>query len=350
MDPTTTPLDAAALLLASEEFKKAYDDLVRIKLAFVAAAAILLWDYVVTFQLERTVLWTRKNSIAKLATLLGRYYVLLVHLPICGYVLFGTFSASACRAFFRAHPLICLFAMLPVQIILIVRVFAIYEKNRYIIVSLTTLVVLGQAAAAAVPSRATPMTMPSGMTSCQAMLPGGYDYTWTIFLPAVLVEAICLLLVVAKYVRCRRSSDFGNTLMGRLAYDSFVYFIPIAIVNSANMILFALKSGAERALLAFPAVSFTVILSTRLMLAFYRDAANNDLDSFGSLQSSVLSFVRGKRSGSSRATQSSRAAHELSTIKIAAATPHVLAFEAVSPKTAQSADHMLDDEEKRWAM
>lgn len=49
------------------------DGLVRIKLAFVGAAAILLWDYAVTFQLERAVLWTRKNSIAKVSTLLARY-------------------------------------------------------------------------------------------------------------------------------------------------------------------------------------------------------------------------------------------------------------------------------------
>jgi hypothetical protein len=85
------------------------------------------------------------------------------------------------------------------------------------------------------------------------------------------------------------------------------------------------------------------------MLLFYRDAANNELDTLNALSSRVRSFVRGgKRSHATSAVGIRTAeSHEPAASPQVDRLSHVIAFApALSPKTA---DGLLEDDgEKRW--
>lgn len=69
-------------------------------------------------------------------------------------------------------------------------------------------------------------------SGCDIQVKQGHHFVWTLWLPSVLVETLCFSLVVGKYFSAR-SMGAASDLLGRLAVDSFLYYVPIVILSIA---------------------------------------------------------------------------------------------------------------------
>ncbi|KAK0454696.1 hypothetical protein EV421DRAFT_436257 [Armillaria borealis] len=103
-----------------------------------SAIAFLIWELLITFDREVDFIWKPRNSWIKWAFLFARYFPLLAGL--CGRVIDSIvlyrqpipIPLNALRIWYICQVLILHLMMLGAEIVMMARVYALYNRNRYI--------------------------------------------------------------------------------------------------------------------------------------------------------------------------------------------------------------------------
>ncbi|OAX31157.1 hypothetical protein K503DRAFT_806319 [Rhizopogon vinicolor AM-OR11-026] len=96
----------------------------------VAAATIFIWDFVITFDDEVSILWGTRWSTSRTLFFINRYYSLAA-------IIISTYCLG-----FASFSIIGVLLVLNIEIILLRRLFVLYDYKRVIVVSLVALFIV----------------------------------------------------------------------------------------------------------------------------------------------------------------------------------------------------------------
>ncbi|KAI0686317.1 hypothetical protein BC835DRAFT_470861 [Cytidiella melzeri] len=108
----------------------------------VASVTLLTWDFFITLSDEIDLVWKQRWTPAKALYLLARYLPWIFQLALLAINTDGTtgliFTLDQCRKWMIFQAIILQMVVTTVDIILMIRVFALYNNSRILVVSLST--------------------------------------------------------------------------------------------------------------------------------------------------------------------------------------------------------------------
>jgi len=232
----------------------------------------VIWDYLVTLRMEYVRIWKSPWTITKAVFLFLRYWTLVAFaVPEALYV--GNWSAEFCGKYSHIEPAICMWIICSADCILLIRCYALWEKNKYILAfGIFGLLAIAsvQAAGAALVS---PVPFPEGVArfSCIAAgKPGGTAIEAAFWLtPFCFDVSITSLTLYRAYVYRQRGTK--SPVLDTFVRSGVGYFICIASVNLINTIFYYQKNPNIQAVNSSLALLVTSLLAQRLVLHTRRE-------------------------------------------------------------------------------
>jgi len=185
----------------------------------VAASTFIFWDQCITFREEVELIWRSKFSPVSLLFLVIRYgtlgfriFVLVFYTKFSGLL---RPSLTACKGWLWLEVALGLSLFCCVEIVLIMRVFAFYGRNKLLLASLLTLFACEHAAvltiaAIAVPKfQMVPSPLPTNLPVPACLILYIPALWYSFWIPCIAFESTLFLLVISRFVRTKRL-EIGN--------------------------------------------------------------------------------------------------------------------------------------------
>ncbi|PBK69265.1 hypothetical protein ARMSODRAFT_957630 [Armillaria solidipes] len=228
-------------------------------MSYVSALTLVVYDIIVSFGQEVELVWRSQWSSPKMLYFLARYYA-VVYLSITAWVNISEEpSDKLCHLYyywlFLAGPSTYLFIL---DLILLLRVYALYNQNKFLFIFLSSCAV-GSVATALwafsvvcrhVVSSVTTMAVP--WRGCRSMAPNT-KYGIAAYVPSFLLSVLFLILTVTKFWRTYRA------ICGR-TYD------PRTVMTQMKHISPLLTAFVEDGCIFFALITFALML--RIATAF----------------------------------------------------------------------------------
>ncbi|TFK35061.1 hypothetical protein BDQ12DRAFT_688738 [Crucibulum laeve] len=231
----------------------------------LAAFIVLLYDHILTFPEEVQRIWSQKLSVASILFLINRYitpiqFVIIIdafHDPI------WTETVSSCRRFvaFEGASTVTLVAIC--ELIMIMRVYALYERSRTILIFLMTLWMLQVALSSVGIDTGFPVPLPDGFIGC--IFTGSHPLFPAIWVTPLISDCAIFSLTLWRtrtYLRHSRAAPTTHVFIR----DGLLYFLVIFMANLLNTLLFFLGADDIRAIGASFSQLITATMISRLVL------------------------------------------------------------------------------------
>ncbi|KAJ3485598.1 hypothetical protein NLI96_g4854 [Meripilus lineatus] len=182
----------------------------------------------------------------------------------------GTIHLNGCFIWYNWIIYAGLVSRLVVGLILLLRVHAMFERNKKLLVFLSTLLaiaVLGGALIAGIVSaQLKSFTLPQGYTGCAPT--NIQSWAWTFWLPLLSFEVPVFILAIIKTVQVARDEYNSPHMMFILLRDSIMFFVIVLAVILVNCVIWA--SHNVGLFSAFPCALFAVqgILGCRMLVRY----------------------------------------------------------------------------------
>ncbi|KAH9994532.1 hypothetical protein BJV74DRAFT_830981 [Russula compacta] len=247
------------------------------KYVFLGAYTMLLYDHIITLPEEVHMVWKKKKTFPLYLFILVRYYTLLV----VSVVAFGYFSTvitrSRCGHWMYFLPLgITIPLTLFPGMLMLIRVYALYNRNRIILYSLSTSLLLQTVAGLwqYTVSGAKPAPVPLD----------NYEYHFCIYLPPKRIghlttmyvswelgyDTLVFLLTITRtvYMHWRHQGVTRTTggLIGNLMRDGAFYFGCIFSMNLMWVLMILYAPTGLRAIASIPSSCVNTVMVCRITL------------------------------------------------------------------------------------
>ncbi|KZP20977.1 hypothetical protein FIBSPDRAFT_954157 [Athelia psychrophila] len=258
--------------LSSAELASIVKDVQNARFATLAASVIIVFDHLITLDQEIELVWRSPWTTGKLLFFLNRYYPLST-VVFNQYVLFKInltdelyviCTSNKRLSWFRWQGWSGLIAVMVAEIILQLRIYALYFLNKKVLFVVASFFIISTASAATImglvlSNIAADATSIAGVNFCMPLHVPRYIYAY--WIPILAFESLlCGMSIFRGFQAFRqRQSVFqsGKHLMTILLRDSIVYFLIIFVTYLVNCLLWA--TGAV-GLLEIP-VGFTMAMS-----------------------------------------------------------------------------------------
>lgn len=245
--------------------------------AELASSTIIVYDHFVTLDQEVELIWKSGWSFGKCLFLVNRYYTLFV-VVFNNYVLFNSsISSNLCATWFRWQGISGILSFTMGELILQLRLYALYSLNRKVLVLMgtvfaatfiTSATIMGFALA-----RIKTLVVPKeilGVSICTPSNLHEITFFFAFWIPIMTCEALLCALVIFKAVRGwrRRENlrDSGKALVTVLIRDSIFYFLVLFVVYLTNTIIFVGGDAVRIEAAVNYAVSMSCVIGNRLCL------------------------------------------------------------------------------------
>jgi len=219
-------------------------------------------------------IWTGFQwQLPKFLFFVNRYIVPLMLFFNASYPTIYNLSIDVCTFVLKWTAWPTLISLATVQILLIVRVHAIYQRSKGIlyflgavfignIISFTVIAIL-------LVQRATIIPGIDVLPGCAFI---ASPDLWTAWVPPVVFESVVVVLTIYKVIQLRQKY-LGNRrtrqtphILYMLARDSFVYFLIMFSVLLANLFLSKFQKGYYSAILNLPSSAIACIAGSRMTI------------------------------------------------------------------------------------
>jgi len=250
------------------------DDAVIMKRASVAALALLLYDYILTFDDERRFIWKdSKRGLGVIIFFLNRYLVpVLLAFDLSG-VLAPNPVLEYCVFWYLLEEFGAIFSVAVVEIILMTQAWVLYGGDKKMKVVLWTLlglcfatsfILIGIGSSEVVVGA----SKNPGAPGCVAILTARVQF-WEFWCPWMFLSIVVFVLTVAK-AHAHAKGDVTTPLGEAMVRDGIYYFGIMALASIITVVIFA---AARVSLQSFAVPWFQVIASisgSRLLLNMRR--------------------------------------------------------------------------------
>ncbi|KAJ6628539.1 hypothetical protein B0H10DRAFT_159510 [Mycena sp. CBHHK59/15] len=239
-------------------------DIQATRYAQLASSAIIIFDHALTLDEEVELIWKSSWSMGKALFVINRYYT-LISVVINNYALFSpALTDSVSLRFFHWQGWTGLIACMIAEVILQMRLYALYFLNKKVLALMIVTFVLSSASAAVIMG-----TVLAGITATSHPIPGisfcvpfgvpGYFFAF--WIPIIGFESLlCGLALLRGFQTFRASGSLfqsGRHLVSILIRDSVLYFLVMFATYFTNMLVWL---TAPTNLLEIP-IAFSVALS-----------------------------------------------------------------------------------------
>ncbi|KAF8189448.1 hypothetical protein K438DRAFT_1722086 [Mycena galopus ATCC 62051] len=273
----------------------------------LASSAIIIFDHIITLDEEVELIWKSPWSMGKALFVINRYYT-LASVVINNYALFSSsLTDSFCLRFFQWQGWTGLIACMIAEVILQMRLYALYLLNKKVLALMVTTFILSSTTSAVIMGKvlhgisAHSQQIP-GMTFCVPFGVPGYFFAF--WIPIICFESLLCGLALYRGFQTFRASDSlyqsGRHLVAILIRDSVLYFLVMFATYFTNMLVWV---SASSYLLEAP-IAFSVALScclgNRMILnvrQVNREIEETKDDSAKRVQQARSSFFSGPSEG-----------------------------------------------------
>ncbi|TFK92881.1 hypothetical protein K466DRAFT_594817 [Polyporus arcularius HHB13444] len=222
------------------------------------AFVVLYYDFLLTFPLEVERYWAGGRSWASCCFFANRYMAVLGHLPVV-YEFFGTMPEEILAAV----------TQLVVGALLMLRTYALYNRNRRVVYVLSTICAVGGAVSAwailSVRGSSNPSPNVSLWVGCDLRISQKQGYylaaAWSSIL-AFDTAVFVLTLWQALHVR----PTWSHSLFHILLRDGTIYFGVLAICYLSNISTYVFVQPKHKGILTTLTIVLSTTLVTRMML------------------------------------------------------------------------------------
>ncbi|KAK0444566.1 uncharacterized protein EV420DRAFT_1003068 [Desarmillaria tabescens] len=247
-------------------------DLHSTRYSALASGVIVLFDHLITLDDEVDLVWRSHWSIGKLLFIINRYYTLLS--VIFNY--YGLFmmplSESVSHRFFQWQGWTGLIACMIAEVILQMRLYALYLLNKKVLALMVTSFIICSASAAVIMGIVlSKLSMSYTLAGTSFCAPNGIpDYFYTFWIPTIAFESLLCGLALFRGFQTFSSDgplfSSGRHLVSILIRDSVFYFVVMFATYLTNLLVW---TAAPADLLEIPigfSVTFSCVMSNRIIL------------------------------------------------------------------------------------
>ncbi|GAA5949312.1 hypothetical protein JCM3765_003367 [Sporobolomyces pararoseus] len=236
MSMSIPPPIPPALVQARDEFNTA-------QTLFLTFTAILIWDSLASFPKEYEAMWKKKQawSLMRVLFFVNRYGAVVALIFACVYT-FGPIPVDVCRKSYWTLLLTGDFVFVVCDAILLVRVYAVYDRSRSVLVVLFTLWlaeigILAWGALEPGPLILAPdVAEIVGYRGCAASVPPerAVKAAFLGWAPSLIMNIIVLLMILWKSVSVR--IRVGTIpLLQQIQNDGILYFFVVVSINVISL-------------------------------------------------------------------------------------------------------------------
>ncbi|KAJ6616643.1 hypothetical protein B0H10DRAFT_2036380 [Mycena sp. CBHHK59/15] len=231
--------------------------------------SILVWDWLSCLPQEWKYIWKAKRPWGpiKILYFLVRYYTLMV-LVVTDVWFFANWSESSCAKHVRILPGVAVLIDLSVELVLALRVYALYGCDRTIGIFLIVFSAGFLGVMIAVPILAFDYTrLPSWPGPC--IVTGKPSIAGPKFIVAFYAAPMTFDIVMTAmtvYKALRQQPYGGSSLVNRIVRDGLLYFFAISSLNLLNVIFFVQSNTLIQAINAPMSIQLSSVLCCRLIL------------------------------------------------------------------------------------
>ncbi|KAI1795290.1 hypothetical protein LXA43DRAFT_1108346 [Ganoderma leucocontextum] len=204
----------------------------------VACVAILTWDVFVTLADEVELIWKRRWTAAKFMYLIARYLPWLVQLALLAINVNGTtglaFTFRQCASWQIVQGTLLQVIVTTVDVILIIRVYALYDKNRFLLLGVGTLFLAEIVALCCLLANVTPRLTYNDECYVTSS-PPNFQYYWVVSLA---FETLLFLLTIVKFLDGLRNGWARGLFVQQFITDGTWAYALIFLVMLVNMMLY----------------------------------------------------------------------------------------------------------------
>jgi hypothetical protein len=239
----------------------------------LASSTIIIWDHLITIDQEVELIWNAHWSIGKCLFIINRYYALCC-VVFNNYALFTTtLSDSFCIQWFQWQGWTGLATCMIAEIILQVRLYALYFLNKKVLALMVTCFIGTSVASAIVLSsvfsemKASSHILP-GVPVCVPL--GVPSHLYAFWIPMIAFESmLCGMALYRGFqgvfgggalFRC------GRHLVDILVQDSIVYFLVVFASYATNLLINLFGSDSIKEIPLGFSVAMSCIMGNRLIL------------------------------------------------------------------------------------
>jgi len=263
------PTDLLAFL------SSAVRDIQSIRYSQLASGTVILYDHLITFGDEVELIWNTAWSPAKVLFMLNRYYI-LSSVIVNNYALFSpTLTDSFCLRFFHWQGTTGLIAVMLAEIILQMRLYALYSLDKRVLALMSICFFLTSAASGAV--------MGSVLSAITAnavhVIPGKLvfcvphnisEYFWMFWVPMLMNESLLCGLALFRGFQAFTSSSppfrSGRHLVEILIRDSVFYFVIMFATYLTNLLVWIFAPVSYLEIPIGFSVALSCVMGNRLIL------------------------------------------------------------------------------------
>jgi len=248
--------------------------------AYLACAALIVYEYFLQLDAEVQYFWKQKWSVAKFLFIWNRYYSLAYNVSNAIVFMQPNPSFELCSNFFHWQDTGASLQVVTTHVILELRLWAMYGNNLkflYIFIGLTLGEILAMGLVFGLPNQkllGTNEPYPGVFICADGDPTDGTHWVVYYWISIVIVEFTLLVLALFKGWQ-HRASQGGSALMRELTQDSMIYFIVIFWIYIANTVLWFINRFTLDELGTAFAFVVSSIFANRLLIsiraAYFRD-------------------------------------------------------------------------------
>lgn len=229
----------------------------------LASFVMLIYDHMLTFDQEIERIWKRPPSGATVLFLINRYLTPLQFIIILNAFHDPQWTQEACSQFvvFEGASTVALIAVC--QLLMILRLYALYARSRIVITFLITLWAAQIAVSAAGLREGFPVPLPPGFIGC--IFTGTSKFFPALWVAPLIVDSVIFLMTLLRSKAYTRRSHRTPTLHV-FVRDGTVYFLIIFMANLMNTLIYFIAPDAIKPIGASFSQLITAAMVSRLVL------------------------------------------------------------------------------------
>ncbi|EIM79317.1 uncharacterized protein STEHIDRAFT_126547 [Stereum hirsutum FP-91666 SS1] len=247
----------------------ALEHIVKVAQIYVASTtSVLVWDWLVCLPQEWRYIWKADWTAIKVLYLMVRYYTFVV-LVVTDVWFFADWSEASCAKNLRVLPGIAVVIDVCVELVLALRVYALYGRSTRILMFLGVMMAGFTGVMIAVPIMAFDYTrLPSWPGPCLVTgkpSAAGPKFIIAFYASPMAVDFTLTALTLWRGLRVKRHGS-ASGLMNVFIKDGLFYFVAISSLNLINVIFFVQPNVLIESINAPMSIQLSTVLSCRLIL------------------------------------------------------------------------------------
>ncbi|KAJ3509774.1 hypothetical protein NLJ89_g5040 [Agrocybe chaxingu] len=231
----------------------------------LAAFAILIYDHALTFPLEVERIWKQKVTGPAILFLLNRYVTPLQYIVIITAFHLPTWTGKACDDFVMFEGALSAVMSNVCEVIMILRVYALYGRSNKILAFLGLLWLLQLVISLKGVSTGVAVQLPPFPPFVGCILTGPNNWFSVVWVGPLVTDTAIFVLMLWRIRRYIRSTE-SIPLLHIFVRDGLIYFLVIFLMNFMNALLFFLAPEDLKPIGAPFSAMMTAVMISRLVL------------------------------------------------------------------------------------